>query len=100
MNRDTFLADPNLEIIGYQACFDDVRTGLYLFNHTCRTTLAVKVMDFEDLYEGPVYDKVMKGSDQCSGYCLDVNVLEPCSAGCKYARVREVIQIIRKWPKE
>jgi len=99
-DRKTFLADPDITIIGYQACFDDIKTGLFLFNHQCRTTMAVEVLKFDDLYNGPKYDTVLTKTDKCSGYCLDINELSACSAECKYAYVRDIIQVIRKWPKE
>lgn len=98
-NRDDFLADPDLEIIGYQACFDSITDGLFLFNHQCGTTLSVKVEDFDDLYEGERYEQAATGTDECSGFCLDMQELKACSASCRYAYVRDIIQLIKKWPK-
>jgi len=99
-DRETFLADPDVEIIGYQASFDEIQDGLFLFNHLCRTTMALEVMRFDDLYKGTRYDMTLTGTDECSGYCLDMNELSVCSAECKHAYIRYIIQIIRKWPKE
>ena len=99
-DRETFLADPDVEIIGYQASFDEIQDGLFLFNHLCRTTMALEVMRFDDLYNGTRYDMALTETDDCSGYCLDMNELSACSAECKYAYVRDIIQIIRKWPKK
>lgn len=99
-DREAFLADPDIEIIGYQASFEEgIQEGLFLFNHECKTTLALKVIIFDDLYQGPRYDMALTGSDECSGYCLDINELSACSAKCKYAYVRDIIQIIMNWPK-
>jgi len=98
-DRDSFLADPALEIIGYQVCFEGVKEGLFLFNHTCKTTLALKVYEFDDLYNGLRYDFAATGTDKCSGFCLDLAELQACSSECKYAYVRDIIQIIRNWPK-
>jgi hypothetical protein len=99
-DRKTFLADPDIIIIGYQACLDDIKTGLFLFNHQCKTTMALEVLKFDDLYNGPKYDTVLTKTDECSGYCLDINELSACSAECKYAYVRDIIQVIQSWPKE
>jgi len=99
-DRETFLNDPDLEIIGYQASLDDVQSGLYLFNHQCKTTLALEVMKFDDLYDGPRFDKDLAETDECSGFCLHINELTVCGAQCKYAYIREIIQIIRNWPKD
>ena len=98
-DREAFLADPDVEIIGYQASFDDIQDGLFLFNHQCRTTMALEVLEFDDLYKGTRYGMILTETDDCSGYCLDINELSACIAECKYAYVRDIIQIIRKWPK-
>ena len=98
-NRQDFLADPDLKIIGYQASFDNVKDGLFLFNHVCETTLAIDVIKFDDLYKGPVYDMSLSDTDECSELCTDMNNLDACDAKCKYAYVRDVIQIIKNWPK-
>jgi hypothetical protein len=99
-DREDFLADPGLEIIGYQVFFEEIKDGLFLFNHTCKTTLALKVAEFDDLYKGQKPDTVALGTDTCSGYCLDMTELKACNSQCKYAYVRDIIQVIRKWPKE
>jgi len=98
-NREDFLTDPDLVIIGYQASFNNIKDGLFMFNHVCRTTLATGVTDFDDLYKGPVYDMSLTGTDECSDLCHDINELEACNAKCKYAYVRDIIQVIRNWPK-
>jgi hypothetical protein len=98
-NREAFLTDPNLVIIGYQARFEKIKDGLFLFNHACQTTLAVEVMEFDDLYKGPKYDMSLFDTDECSELCLDMNNLDACGAKCKYAYVRDIIQIIKNWPK-
>lgn len=99
-NRDIFLADPDLEIIGYQARFEDVDEGLFLFNHTCETTLAVEVEQFYDLYKGPRYEEALTDTDECTGLCNHIEELSRCSAKCRYSYVRDIIQIIKEWPKD
>ena len=98
-DRENFLTDPGLTIVGYQARFDDENSGLFLFNHTCETTLAVEVELFDDLYKGPRYDEPLTGTDECSELCLHTDELSPRGARCKYAFLREIIQIIKNWPK-
>ena len=98
-NRADFLADPDLEIIGYQANFEHVKDGMFLFNHVCETTLALDVVDFDDLYRGPVYDMNLAETDECSRLCHDMNKLDSCGSECKYAYVRDIIQTIKNWPK-
>ena len=98
-NREAFLTDPDLVIIGYQASFEKIQDGMFLFNHVCETTLAMGVMKFDDLYTGPTYDMSLADTDECSNLCSDMNKLDACSAKCKYAYVRDIMQIIKNWPK-
>jgi hypothetical protein len=60
---DAFLGDPELEVAGYQADFDDLPAGLFLFNHlTCGSTIAMAVEFFRDLYEGPIHSERATGT--------------------------------------
>ena len=97
--REDFLADPGLTLIGYQAHFEELKTGLLYFNHTCGTTIVLDAGVFSDLYKGPVFEERLTGSEQCPGYCLQQSNLQPCPAQCECAFVREVMQIIKNWPK-
>jgi len=97
--RDHFLTDPDLKLIGYQVNFKQLKTGIVLFNHTCRTTLALYVVDFQDLYDGPVFVERATGSDDCPGMCLHEEDLAPCPARCECAFVRHVLKVISDWPK-
>jgi len=91
-----FLKDDDIEIIGYQASFNDLKSGLFLFNHSCKSTLAIKVSYFMDLYEGPIFNERATGSDQCPGYCLDKSALDTCPVKCECSYIREIIQILKK----
>ncbi|NNG01142.1 MAG: hypothetical protein HKM93_17255 [Desulfobacteraceae bacterium] len=95
-----FLEDPDLKLIGFQSLYDKQGDGLFLFNHSCRGTLACNVKDFTFLYEGPVFPEIMTGSDECPGYCQVADNLEPCAANCQRAYIREVLQIVKEWPKK
>lgn len=98
-DRNAFLADPAICIIGYQVNFEQLKLGYYLFNHTaCLTTLAVHAAQFVDLYDGPIYSQSKTGGEDCGGHCLREYDLDPCYAECECAYVREIIQIIRTWP--
>ncbi len=97
--RKDFLTDTAVEIIGYQVNFDALTLGIFLFNHSCANTLAVPAGAFKDLYDGPIFAIRATGTEQCPGYCLRQNELRPCPAQCECAYVRQIIQIIIKWPK-
>jgi hypothetical protein len=97
--RSSFLSDPGIEIIGYQACFKNLTAGSFLFNHSCAGTLAILVEEFQDLYDGPVYEERKTGTDKCPQYCLHNEELARCPARCECAFVREIIQLVRGWPK-
>ncbi len=98
--RKDFLDDPTTEIVGYQVNFDHLHLGLILFNHLkCGTTLGIPAGEFKDLYTGPVYNDRLTGTEQCNEYCLHENNLDPCPEKCECAYIREILQIIRHWPK-
>lgn len=98
-NREEMLADPQVFIIGYQAHFQELEIGLFLFNHSCGTTFSIEARRFIDLYNGPVFKERKTGSPDCMGYCLKRDCLQPCPAKCECAYVRELVQIVDRWPK-
>jgi hypothetical protein len=100
LTRDQWLRDPALKLIGYQVNFKALKTGILLFNHTCRTTLALQALDFEDLYTGQIFIERATGSDECPGHCLHQDDLRPCPARCECAYIRHILQLIRNWPKD
>ncbi len=95
-NRANFMNDNNISIIGYQADFKRMNAGLFLFNHSCDGTLALEVNEFKDLYDGPVYQNRVTGTEDCPDYCLNKKMLDPCPNECEYALVREIIQKLKK----
>lgn len=100
-SRDEFLQDGNIDLVGYQVNFGDRVLGFFLFNHmTCQSTIGISASLFEDLHDGPVFNECLAGSKQCPGYCLQREDLHPCRAECEGAYVREILQILRDWPKE
>jgi len=98
-SRSDFLDDPDIIPVGYQVHFKELTAGFFLFNHSCKTTMSVQVVDFIDLYDGPVFSVRATGSESCPELCLRKDDLESCYAECECAYVREILQIIRKWPK-
>ena len=98
--RDEFLQDENTQLVGYQANFCHLELGYFLFNHlACESTIAIPAGLFKDLYAGSVFAVRMTGTEVCQGFCEDIDAIEPCDAQCECAYVREVMQIIRNWPK-
>ena len=98
-NLDEFIEDPGIHLVGYMPTFDDLSHGLFLFNHTCGTTLACRAGLFAHLYDGPVYAVSKRGDGDCPGHCQYQTDLAPCPVKCNCAYVRETLQIIRQWPK-
>ncbi len=97
--RLSFLSDPTLRIIGYQSDFDQLMAGLFLFTHSCGTSLSIPAEHFEDLSRGPIFIERLNGTETCPGYCLHKDDLRPCQAKCQCAYVREIVQVILDWPK-
>jgi len=101
LSREQFLCDTQVELVGYQVNFNNLRLGFFLFNHlTCKSTIAIAAGRFIDLYNGPVFAERLTGSDSCPGYCLHDDILQPCTARCECAYVREILQVVRNWPRD
>jgi hypothetical protein len=94
-----FLADPCLQLIGYQVFFEELSGGLFLFNHSCGTTLSITVETLQHLYDGPVYSERATGTERCPGLCLIENETSPCPVKCECAYVRSIMQTIKTWHK-
>ncbi len=94
-NREDFLNDNNVSIIGYQVHFQKLTAGLFLFNHSCHGNLSFEANIFTDLYNGTIFHEHAIGSDDCPEYCLYEDILDPCHVKCECAFVREIIQILK-----
>ena len=97
--RTDFLDDPDIIIIGYQVHFKELSEGLFLFNHSCNATMTLRAGAFRALYDGPIFKTRLTGTDDCAGHCLVEDELRPCPAECDCAYVREIMQLIKAWPK-
>jgi hypothetical protein len=101
---EAFLADPELELSGYQVNFADLKGGLFYFNHLhrdCGTTLAVPVGAFTALSTRPILTSRGKQPESgCSALCVRRGELEPCPVECECVWVREIMQTIRNWEKK
>ena len=90
--REAFLKDPKTTMFGYEARFEDLELGLFLFNHTdpdCGRTMTLEARHFSDLYDGPVWTRSLHGTEECLEYCKYVEQLIPCPNECECAYVRE-----------
>lgn len=92
-----------INLVGYQANFGNLVAGYFLFSHDipeCGTSLAIEAGEFTDMHDGPIFEERMTGTDDCPGYCTKPTVLDPCQNKCECAYVRDVLQTVKKWPKE
>jgi hypothetical protein len=102
LTREDFLADPHLECRGYQVNLDLLHDGLFFFVHGkpgCGTGLAIDVSEFIGLYNGKTYIERIDRTSECPGHCFDKEDLRPCKKTCACAFIRDLLQVIREWPK-
>lgn len=97
--REEFLSDADLVPVGYQVYFEDLQAGLFLFNHSCGTTMAIEAGFFFDLHDGQIFRERATGTAECGGHCLYKDDMDPCPARCDCAFARDVLQTVRQWPK-
>ena len=99
-DRTSFLSDEDVSLVGYQVHLELLPEGLFMFNHNCGTTFSVPASAFRDLYSGPVFANPKPNrSDDCPGHCLYEDNLMPCPKKCECSYVRDILQVIKKWPK-
>ena len=99
-DRDQFLTDPHVVAAGYVVSFEELKSGLFLFNHSiCGNTLSVRAGEFTDLYDGPVFKTRRTGLPECPAHCLRKDDLAPCPGRCECAYVRAVLDKVVHWPK-
>jgi len=94
-SREAFICDTGVELIGYQVHFNDLTLGFFLFEHSCGTSLALRALEFRDLYTGPIFAERKTNSPDCPGYCLHKDNLETCTNQCECAYVRNIMQILK-----
>jgi hypothetical protein len=99
-DRNEFLADTGVSLIGYQSSFKELVAGIFLFDHACGETMSLEVRNFTDLYSGPMFRERRTGMSECPAYCLEKYNLNPCPAHCECAFVREIMQVIKQIPKK
>ncbi|MFW5870631.1 MAG: hypothetical protein ACOCVL_03085 [Candidatus Sumerlaeota bacterium] len=96
-DREAFLCDSDLLIIGYQVHFEELELGLFIFDHrACGSSIAIPAGQFTDLYQGKIFKERKTGGATCQGFCLHKEMLGPCPAQCECAYVREIIQLLKK----
>lgn len=102
-DRKEFLSDPDVELLGYQVNFGELTAGFFLFHHGangCWTSLAISAGDFVDMHKGPMFENCPRSEiPDCPRFCCDENSLDACYNKCECAYVRDVLQIVKKWPK-
>ena len=100
---EEFLSDPEVQLAGYQAHFDDLLGGLFLFSHVhddCYTTLGLPVGKFVSLSTMPILTKRTVEPPDCPGLCMREGALSPCPVKCECNWVRDVLQTIKNWPQQ
>ena len=100
--REEFLSDVRISMKGYTPIFENPEYGLFYFTHSgsCNATLSLFVHEFVDLYKQTTYPDKKTGSSECRGLCQIKNNLEQCFSNCRFTYIRDLIQIIKAWPKK
>ena len=95
-----FLSDPSLTLRGYQVPDEGSGAGMFLFDHSCKTSLSIPVREFNQLYAGPVLKEKAISTDACPEHCPQLHIAGKCHGTCQFAYVRKILQIIKSWPKK
>ena len=88
-DQESFLSDPDVTLVGYQVNFVSLEEGLFLFNHSCGTTMSLWASEFMNLSDGPIAAERLTDSEHCLGRCPNKEDLEPCDGRCECPRANE-----------
>ena len=101
---EALLADPLIELIGYQVNMAILEEGLFYFQHQregCGTTMAIPVAAFKDLSDRPfLAPSAGSRPKDCAGLCLNEHKLGGCPEKCNCNWVRDILQTIQQWKKQ
>ena len=89
-----FVHDPGLRLLGLQAKGTLPEANLLVFEHRCGSSVSALTSRFRQLL--PDSQDIsgwssLRGTEQCSGYCLQLENLEQCDRPCINARDRRLI---------
>ncbi len=95
-----FLLENELELVGYQANFENALEGLILFHHTkkgCNTTIALPVKNLTALEQDlKTLSSFIPETKDCLGYCRDSHNLKDCkNFNCKGRLIRKLIALLQ-----
>lgn len=98
ITQKEFLEDTNVTVISYKPDFMELKYGQIFFNHlidSCKSTITLFVLAFENLYSGVRYHENRAESKECPRFCLDKDQLNRCDQRCECAYVREILSILK-----
>jgi hypothetical protein len=100
-DRNSFLGDLTVRITGYNINLDYLDNGYFIFLHEdCKTSSAIEVSFFKDLYQGKENLENKMGSSECPGYCKNNENLNDCNVLCECNYVRKILTKIVKRIKD
>ena len=100
---EDFLSEASVKLKGYQVNFEDLKEGLFYFEHQspdCGTTMGITIYRFKELSNLPfLAPSLVSRPDDCPGLCLNQHELGECPVLCNCNWVRDIMRTIRQWHK-
>jgi hypothetical protein len=89
--RSDFLADREVLLVGYQSSYTVSQPGLFLFNHSCDSTIAVDASDFKDMYNEDICQSCEAHRKHHPAHCCKGMTGEdkPKKCVCKFSKAIE-----------
>ena len=92
---EVFLRGLSLLPIGLIVDFENPYQSLFMFNHSCGTTLAIEASSFRDHFPLLVGESLAR-TPGCPLHCVDIHDLESCNQPCRNAELREFLAAMRR----
>ena len=96
---EDFLQDSRVVLAGYQAHFEELHSGLLMFNHDCNTTISFYLESFRSLHDSEIFSEQARLSSDCPGHCMQRRNFEHCPVKCECNYLREIVRKINEYPK-
>lgn len=100
---DSFVLDPAVRLLGFQAVIANPDLNLLVFEHRCGSSISILARRLRHLLPEPEWCRpsaTLFATGQCHGHCRFLADLEMCDSPCVNAYDRRLILLVNQMKKE
>ena len=91
---EEIINDPDIKPIGMAYLEGEKPEAFYFFHHDvkhCGSSFLIKVDEFKSFITVDIPMINLMHSDQCDGYCVEIEEIRSCDKQCRYAPYRQFL---------